>query len=126
MPNLFTTLPTASSGEVIDTLLSRGSTRIERIVSRGEASPLGFWYDQDQDEWVLLLRGTATLEYDTKESIVMTAGDHLLIPQHQRHRVSRVSEDALWLAVYCGERTRSLLRDYDCRSAPPNKNAALA
>jgi cupin 2 domain-containing protein len=99
--NLFTNLPPASAGEVIEPLHSAGSTRIERIISHGQASPPDFWYDQQQDEWVLVLRGEATLEFDPGGMVEMKAGDHLTIPRHHRHRVARTTAETLWLAVYC-------------------------
>jgi cupin 2 domain-containing protein len=74
--------------------------RIERILSRAQASPEGFWYDQAQPEWVVLLRGSATLSFAGQDKMDLQAGDYLLIPAHLKHRVDRVSEDALWLAVH--------------------------
>jgi len=98
-PNLFENLPPGSR-ETMEVLFQSGSVRIERIVSHGEASPAGFWYDQESDEWVALLRGTATLEYLGGEQKSLRAGDYLLIPAHLKHRVSEVSQDALWLALH--------------------------
>jgi len=98
-PNFFENLPPGRR-ETIEVLLQSGSVRIERIVSHGEASPAGFWYDQENDEWVALLRGTATLEYAGGEQKPLRAGDYLLIPAKVKHRVSEVSQDALWLAFH--------------------------
>ena len=97
--NLFANLP-SSAQEEIQILLQSGPVRIERIVSNGEASPQGFWYDQDQEEWVVLLRGTATLEFQGNPDRLLGAGDYLLIPAHTKHRVSAVSEDAIWLGFH--------------------------
>src|SRR4051794_3858533 len=99
MDNLFTNLP-PSGEEVIETLLQSGSVRIERIVSNGEGSPAGFWYDQDGDEWVMLAKGTAALEFEGGKRSKMAAGDYLLIPAHRKHRVLEVSQDAVWLALH--------------------------
>ena len=88
----------AGAEEFLCVLESPG-VRIERIVSHGQASPPGFWYDQEQDEWVMLLRGAATLCFDDG-SLDMKAGDHLHIPRHRRHRVEWTSHDAIWLAVH--------------------------
>jgi cupin 2 domain-containing protein len=88
--------------EEITTLLAAGGVRIERIVSHGQSSPDGFWYDQPDPEWVALLRGSATLSIDGREKVELGAGDYLLIPAHLRHRVKRTSEDAVWLVVHLG------------------------
>lgn len=93
--------PTA--GEEIKTLFAIEDVRIEQIVSRGQPSPDGFWYDQPDEEWVVLLKGTATLSVEGEENVELGAGDYVLIPAHVRHRVERVSDDALWLAVHCGK-----------------------
>lgn len=96
-------LPDAAGDEISEILARGGNTRIERIVSQGQASPDGFWYDQDEDEWVALLGGEAELEFaDPAESLLLTAGDHVLIPAHRRHRIVRTSADTqtVWLAVF--------------------------
>lgn len=98
--------------EVIDG--GHGSFRIERIVSRGHASPEDSWYDQDEDEWVWLLSGQAGLEVESPTSegpdgaeasvteVILDPGDYLLLPAHVRHRVSWTAPeiDTVWLAVF--------------------------
>ena len=101
LSNIFANLPPAVDGEVAETLHAADGTRIERIVSHGQVSPPGFWYDQAQVEWVLVLRGEATLEFDPGGQVELRAGDHLVIPRHCRHRVARTTAETLWLAVYC-------------------------
>lgn len=86
--------------EVFTTLLEKPGLEIERIVSHGRASPAGFWYDQEQEEWVLLVRGEAVLQVEGQPDLRLNAGDHLHIPAHLRHRVASVSDDALWLAIH--------------------------
>lgn len=101
--NLFRPLPDACAGERFDDLLTRPGCRIERIVSRGQASPPGFWYDQDWDEWVLLLAGSAELRLEERaEPIRLGVGDYLLIPAGQRHRVEATDPAVatVWLAVH--------------------------
>lgn len=93
----------ASGDETIDALVRHPAFTLEHIVSRGAASPEGFWYDQDRSEWVLLLRGDAELQFESGEFIHLTAGDPLLIPAHRRHRVERTSNDAVWLALHFTE-----------------------
>ena len=99
--NLFDEIPSKISDELITVLAESNGVKIERIVSDGHASPEGFWYDQDQNEWVLLLSGSAVLTIENKQ-IELNPGDHLLIPAHQRHRVESTSqtEKTIWLAVF--------------------------
>jgi cupin 2 domain-containing protein len=93
--------PTGTPGkESTATLLRHPDFTLEHIVSRGAASPEGFWYDQDRDEWALLLQGTAEIRYESGETIALTAGAPLLIPAHCRHRVEKTSADAIWLALF--------------------------
>lgn len=98
--NLFSDLPPLSESETFETLFQSPGARIERIVSRSSSSPDGFWYDQDQDEWVLLLKGKATLHFESSGIKVMNEGDHVLIPRRCRHRVEHTSSEAIWLAVH--------------------------
>lgn len=91
------------AGELLETLVSGPAARIERIVSTGQASPPGFWYDQDEDEFVLLLTGAAGVriegERDTRR---MAPGQWLHLPAHCRHRVEWTQADppTVWLAVF--------------------------
>ncbi len=84
--------------ERFDLLLSREAVRIERIASNRYEN--GAWYDQETEEWVCLMRGTALLEFEGKAMRPLRAGDSLLIAAHTRHRVAETSNDALWLAVH--------------------------
>jgi len=93
-------MPDPAGGEQSLILTQTGQVRIERIVSYGQASPPGFWYDQPTDEWVVLLQGTATLQFTGPASVTLKSGDHTLIPRHVRHRVEAASADAVWLAVH--------------------------
>jgi cupin 2 domain-containing protein len=84
-------------------LLATDILRIERIVSRGHVSPDGFWYDQDTQEWVLLIQGAARLRFEGKDQLIeLTPGAYLHIPAHQRHRVEWTEPAAatIWLAVH--------------------------
>jgi cupin 2 domain-containing protein len=103
--NLLADLPAASGSEHTDALLSAPGVRIERIVSRGQASPPGFWYDQAQAEWVLVLAGSARLRFaDEAEARALGAGDYVLIPAHRRHRVewTHPAVPTVWLAIHHG------------------------
>jgi cupin 2 domain-containing protein len=88
--------------EIVQTLHVHGNVRIERILSHGQASPEGFWYDQEQAEWVTLLEGAATLRFED-EVVALKPGDHVYIPAHRKHRVDWTTPDAVWLAVHFEE-----------------------
>ena len=101
--NLYANLPQRQAEESFEMILKRPQVRIERIVSRGHASPEDFWYDQEWDEWVALLKGRAALVFETRDQPVeLGPGDHLLIPAHARHRVAwtDAKEETIWLAVH--------------------------
>ena len=93
--------PLPDAEEFTDLIPERG-VKIERIVSCGQTSPVGEWYDQDRDEWVVLIQGEAVLEYDDGETLRLGAGDHVLIPARRRHRVNYTSRTPLciWVAVF--------------------------
>ncbi len=100
--SLFDVRANHNVGETMDILLDRPGARVERIVSTGQATPAGEWYDQPGDEWVALLTGRATLRFDDGSIAELVPGDWLLIPAHVRHRVEATSEDppCVWLAVH--------------------------
>ena len=100
--NLFADIPREMPEELVGEILRTDAFRVERIVSRGQASPPGFWYDQDTDEWVLLVKGSASLSFADGSEIALGPGDHLLIPRHVRHRVERTDPEGetIWLAVH--------------------------
>jgi cupin 2 domain-containing protein len=103
--NLFRELPDARDGEVIATLLTAPGLRIERIVSWGQASPAGFWYDQPQAEWILLLAGAARLRFaDEAGDRALAPGDCVTIAPRRRHRVTWTDPETqtVWLAVFYG------------------------
>jgi cupin 2 domain-containing protein len=103
MTNLFVPVPPATDAEIFQVLLETGAFRLERIVSNGQATLRGEWYDQDTHEWVALLAGGAGLRFeDEAEPRVLRPGDYLLIPAHRRHRVEWTDSDAptVWLALH--------------------------
>lgn len=102
LASLWSNIPENLPDELCQTLLEKPTVRIERIVSRGHASPEGFWYQQDKDEWVLLVKGSAGLAFADGEVLTMRAGDYLLIPAHCRHRVTwtQPDSDCVWLAIF--------------------------
>ena len=103
MANLFDDLPDDMPGELIEVLARSDKTRVERIVSTGQQSAPDFWYDQDENEWVIVLKGKARLQFE-EEEVSLDPGDYVFIPAHRRHRVSWTSPDepTVWLAVFFG------------------------
>jgi cupin 2 domain-containing protein len=102
--NLFADLPARLPEELFTVLAESASVRIERIVSPpGHQNAPDSWYDQERDEWVLVLRGSAGLEIEGEPDLVeLRPGDHLVLAAHRRHRVAWTSADepTLWLAVH--------------------------
>ncbi len=102
MNNIFKLPDFLGNTEIFETLLSHPNIRIERILSTGQVTEPGKWYDQPQDEWVILLQGEARLSYEEGSKIDLKAGDYLLIESHQKHRVDYTSIDppCIWLAIH--------------------------
>ncbi|MDG4559849.1 MAG: cupin domain-containing protein [Candidatus Competibacter sp.] len=101
--NLLAGIPASLVAEQFDLLLQTGACRLERIVSIGHATPPGEWYDQDGDEWVVLLQGQAELRFADEDTVrLLEPGDYVWIPAHRRHRVERTSHNppAIWLALH--------------------------
>jgi cupin 2 domain-containing protein len=98
--NIFTGAGAPPGLEECLTLFENDKVRVERIVSNAHGSPADFWYDQPEDEWVMVLRGQAMVEFAGGESVAMRAGDHVTIASHVRHRVSETDAETIWLAVH--------------------------
>jgi cupin 2 domain-containing protein len=101
--NLFAGVAARLDAERFDTLVETEGLRLERIVSTGQTTPAGEWFDQDRDEWVVLVAGTAELLFEGEAAPrPLAAGDWLRIPAHARHRVTRTDPDrpTVWLALH--------------------------
>ena len=101
--NLFTGIPPQLSEELCTTLCRGKGVWIERIVSEGQRSPDGFWYDQEENEWVVVLEGSAGIEFEGEpEPVELHRGSYLNISAHKRHRVAWTSatEKTVWLAIH--------------------------
>jgi len=100
--NLFSLPDPMPADEAFEVLAGGPRLRVERILSAGQASPPGFWYDQAEDEWIALLQGSAALEWEDGRALEMGPGDWILIPAGERHRVARTSSDppCVWLVVH--------------------------
>ena len=105
MPNLYAAIPTHLPAEISESLVHAKHVRIERIASQGQASPEGFWYDQDEAEFVILVQGAGRLRFED-EVIDLRPGDWVLIPAHRKHRVEWTTpeEQTVWLAVFFDDR----------------------
>lgn len=99
--NLFDQIPETAQEELFTTLFSADNIRVERIVSFGQKSPEGFWYDQPEHEWILLLEGAARVRFEDRVE-QLRAGDYLNIPAGCRHRVEETcgNRKTVWLAVF--------------------------
>ena len=102
--NLLNDLPPAAGGEVFEALLQRPGVKLERIVSAGQATAEGAWYDQAWDEWVMVLAGAARLLIEGEGEHHLRPGDALLLPARSRHRVTWTdpAQPTVWLALHVG------------------------
>ena len=100
--NILKNLPDSAREEICTILHSTKNIRIEHIVSSGQTSPETGWYDQDEQEWVVLLEGDAQIEFEDSRIIHIYKGDYLLIEAHQKHKVIYTSTEpsCVWLAVF--------------------------
>ena len=106
LTNIFQAIPEELNQELVDRLIEQDSFRVERIVSRGQASPTEFWYDQDEHEWVVVLSGQALIQLDGKnEPIHLLPGDTLHLPARTKHRVESTDplQPTIWLAIFWPE-----------------------
>ena len=101
--NIFWPVSIESSEEFSEILAESDTVRVERIVSQKHVSPKDFWYDQESDEFVVVLKGKARLRLEgTKETVFLAAGDYMIIPAHCKHRVEWTDPilDTVWLTVH--------------------------
>jgi cupin 2 domain-containing protein len=100
--NIFESIPDSFEDELVELLVQHDDVKIERIVSRGHSSPTSGWYDQERNEWVIVLKGAARITLEGEQELYLEAGNHLSIPAHTRHKVTWTKEDTetIWLAVH--------------------------
>jgi len=105
--SLLQNIPESIPVELCQTLYEKPNIRIERILSYGHQSPEDYWYDQEQDEWVLLLQGQAKLAFADNSTLELQAGSYVLIPAHCKHRVEWTPPNitTIWLAIHVFEET---------------------
>ncbi len=102
--NIFNALPADISHELFEDIVRTSQVRIERIISKGHASPEVGWYDQDENEWVIVLEGCGSILFEDSNQVVLNKGDYLNIPAHSKHKVLATNQEGLtiWLAVFYG------------------------
>jgi len=100
--NLFELIPGNLKREVFEPLVGKKHVRIERIISNGHTSPDSGWYDQEQNEWVTILKGEASIAFEKGETVKLGEGDYIEIPAHKKHKVIKTSSksETIWLAVH--------------------------
>lgn len=100
--NIFRDLPGSLKEEAFEPLVESESVLIERIVSKGHKSPEHGWYDQDRNEWVMVLQGEARLLFENDETVHLEPGRYVNIPAHTRHKVLWTTDEmeTIWLAVH--------------------------
>ena len=100
--NIYKQIPDILGEEVFEVLVQSNAVKIERIISKGHASPGTEWYDQEQNEWVLVLKGNASISFEDETVIDLKEGDYINIPAHRKHRVISTSAitETIWLAIH--------------------------
>ena len=100
--NIFSNIPTNLDAELFEDIINKESFKLQRIISQGHTTPEGEWYDQEKDEWVMLVSGEAVLSFFDDEDVHLRAGDYINIRAHKKHRVSWTKPDVetIWLALY--------------------------
>lgn len=107
--NILNLPPDLPDEESFEPLFSNPNVLIERIISTGQTTRPGEWYNQERDEWVVLLQGEAKLGYTDGSTKILASGDWIFIPAHQKHRVEYTSTHppCIWLAVHIEPHTRN-------------------
>lgn len=102
MSNIFSDIPANLTEELFENLAEKPNVKIERIISKGHTSPKQGWYEQAQDEWVIVLQGEAIITFEDSEKR-LGSGDYLMISAGVKHKVSWTKPDieTVWLAVFC-------------------------
>ena len=100
--NILDGIPDVLDEELFHVLAQKGAVKIQRIVSKGHSSPKSGWYDQEQDEWVIILQGSAMVTFEGNSEERLETGSYLNIPAHTKHKVSWTSPDieTVWLAIH--------------------------
>ncbi len=100
--NIFSATPSQLQEELFEDIVSNKNIKIQRIVSQGDSTTTDQWYDQESDEWVIVLQGSAIIIFEDEEKVQLSLGEHIIIPAHMKHRVFWTSpnEKTVWIAVH--------------------------
>ena len=101
--NIFSGIQKQTPDEILETVLRTHQFKIERIIAKGHATAEGEWYDQDKNEWVLVLKGNAGVLFEGDDgTVTLKTGDYINIPAHRKHRVEWTDpeEETIWLAIH--------------------------
>lgn len=100
--NIFDAIPKNLEEEAFESLVQNKNVQIERIISKGHTSPESGWYDQERNEWILVLKGEAVISFENERKITLTVGSHVEIPAHKKHKVcwTDPQTETIWLAVH--------------------------
>ena len=102
MNNIFSDIPKTLQEELFEVLLEQKNIKIERIVSEGHTTQKFQWYDQEDNEWVIVLQGEAILSFEDSKDVTLHVGEYINIPRHKKHKVTytSLSEQTIWLAIH--------------------------
>lgn len=102
MPNIYNDVPSSVPNEIFNDLIANDSVRIERILSHGHSSPEEGWYDQDENEWVMVIEGQGVIEFEDGRVVTLSKGDYINIAAREKHKVVGTDKDTvtIWLAVF--------------------------
>jgi len=100
--NIFDNIPSNIPEEIIESLIDSNGIKVKRIISKGHISPKDFWYDQDKNEFVIFLKGSAKLLFENDEQIILSEGDYISIPAQKKHRVEWTDPETetIWVAIF--------------------------
>lgn len=98
--NLLSNIPLSSNQEIFETITQNNNIKIERIISYGQTTAKDYWYNQEDDEFVVIIKGNAKITYEDGEIFDLKKGDSLYIKAHQKHQVTYTSNPTIWLAIF--------------------------
>jgi len=102
MNNIFKNIPSNLDNEIFEDIQKSSNIRIERIISKGQSSPDSGWYDQIENEWLIVLQGSGIILFEGGKEKMLNKGDYINIPAHTKHKVKWTDpeEITLWLAIF--------------------------
>ncbi len=100
--NIFAQIPKDLKNEIFEDIIKTDNLKIERIISNGHTSPKSGWYESEQNEWVIVLKGEAVLSFENSDDVKLSAGDYLNIEAYTKHKVSwtQPNTETIWIAIY--------------------------